>query len=60
MLKDEIFQAGDPTEVAGASSVFADSRRSDDPLIIGSVRKSPDLTMVFSTDTAANHRLRAI
>ena len=30
-------QAGDPTEVAGVSSVFADSRTPTQPLIIGSV-----------------------
>ena len=30
-------QAGDPTEVAGVSSVFAGSRSPDQPLIIGSV-----------------------
>lgn len=32
-------QAGDPVEAAGVASVFSTTRRADDPLIIGSVRK---------------------
>ena len=30
-------QAGDPTEVGGAASVFSETRSADKPLIIGSV-----------------------
>jgi hypothetical protein len=33
-------QAGDPTEVGGAGSVFSQTRSADKPLIIGSVRSS--------------------
>ncbi|KAM0794183.1 hypothetical protein BDR22DRAFT_827160 [Usnea florida] len=33
-------QAGDPTEVAGVSSVFADSRIPSKPLIIGSIKSN--------------------
>ncbi|KAM4059510.1 KR domain-containing protein [Hirsutella rhossiliensis] len=33
-------QAGDPTEVSGASSVFAKTRPADKPLIIGSIKSN--------------------
>jgi acyl transferase domain-containing protein len=33
-------QAGDPTEVGGAGSVFASTRSPDDPLIIGSIKSN--------------------